>query len=152
MRIVFTKISDDRHAVAVSRSDGSSERVELETREFLRHDLSHFVIESELPIAKGYWGCVAAGASIRGDGVGGKNAALAESLAGPMQTLFRMEAGVPAYSELFARSPRASGERELAARVHERLRQLRGRWKATPYGGQLELEWPEPGATSHAER
>ena len=31
----------------------------------------------------------------------------------------------------------------LAARVHERVRQLRGHWKGTPYGGEMELDWPE---------
>ncbi len=74
MRIVFTKISDERHAVTITRTDGTSERVEVETRGYLRHDLAHFAIESELPIRKGYWGCVASGASLGGEGVGGSDA------------------------------------------------------------------------------
>jgi hypothetical protein len=143
VRIVFTKISNERHAVTITRADGSSEAVEVETRGFLRHDLAHFAIESELPIRKGYWGCVASGASLSGEGVGGSDAQLAESLAGPIQTLFRIEAGPDAYSELLRRFSSTSGSQDLAARVHERIRQLRGHWKATPFGGQMELVWPE---------
>lgn len=143
VRIVFTKISDERHAVAVTRADGSSERVELDTRSFLRHDLAHFAIESEVPIRRGYWGSVAAGASLRGDGVVGNDAQLAESLAGPLQTLFRIEAGRDAYAALLEETAAATGQHDLAERVYERIRRLRGEWKATPYGGAMTLDWPE---------
>ena len=143
MRITFTKISAERHAVAITRADGTSERLEVDTREFLRHDLAHYAIESELPIRKGFWGCVAAGVSLAGEAVAGSEAQLAESLAGPIQTLFRIDAGVDAYFELFARFAPTNGIQDLAARVHERVRQLRGLWKATPFGGQMELIWPE---------
>src|SRR5690606_26313958 len=63
MLITFTKISDEKHAVKITRSDGSTESAELESRSYLRHDLAHFAIELELPIRKGYWGCVAYGAA-----------------------------------------------------------------------------------------
>jgi hypothetical protein len=143
VRIVFTKISDDRHSVAVTRADGTIDTIEVPTREYLRHDLSHFAIESELPIRKGFWGCVAAGASLRGEGVGGSDAAYAEGLAGPLQTLFRTDAGLDAYTQLLRTAAADRGSPDLAARVHECIRRLRGRWKATPYGGQMELIWPE---------
>jgi hypothetical protein len=143
VRIVFTKLSDERHSVAVTRADGTSERVEVDTRGYLRHDLAHFAIESELPIQKGFWGCIAAGASLSGAGVGGRDAQLAESLAGPIQTLFRTDAGREAYVELLKGVASPSGKQDLAERVHERIRRLRGHWKATPYGGEMTLEWPE---------
>ena len=143
MLIAFTKISDDRHAVTITRADGSSETVEADTRTFLRHDLAHFAVESELPIRKGYWGCVAAGASLGGEGVVGSDARLAESLAGPVQTFFRIEAGPDAYLELLDRVTTLQGNRELATRLHERARRLRGHWKSTPHGGRMELVWPE---------
>jgi hypothetical protein len=143
VRITFDKISDERHVVTVTRADSTSESVELESRELLRHDLAHFAIESELPIRRGFRGCIASGASLSGQGVAGSEAELAESLAGPIQTLFRTNAGLNAYAELLARFSPTSGVQDLAARVHERVRQLRGLWKATPYGGRLELVWPE---------
>lgn len=139
LRIRLIKISDDTHGVEVERADGSCERVELKSREFLNHDLAHFAIESELPIRNGYWGCVASGASLSGEGVAGADAQLAESLAGPTQTLIRTNAGPDAYTELF-RSIGTSPN--LGARVHDRVRRLRGHWKATRYGQAMELDWP----------
>jgi hypothetical protein len=143
MRIVFTKISDERHAVTVTRANGTSERIEVDTREYLRHDLAHFAIEAELPIRKGFWGCVASGATLLGVGVGGSDARRAEGLAGPIQTLFRIDAGLDAYTKLLKDATAESGKQDLAARVHERIRRLRGHWKATPYGGEMELVWPD---------
>ena len=127
----------------ITRTDGTTESIELASRGFLRHDLAHFAIELELPIRGGYWGCVASGASLTGEGVAGSEAQLAESLAGPIQTLFRIDAGPDAYLELLRKLSPASGSQNLAERVHERIRQLRGHWRATPYGGEMELVWPE---------
>lgn len=143
VRITFTKISAERHAVSITRADGTAERLEVDTREFLRHDLAHYAIESELPIRRGFWGSVASGASLAGDGVTGSDAQLAETLAGPIQTLFRIDAGPDAYLDVLNRLAPMIGTQNLAARVHERVRQLRGLWKATPFGGQMELTWPE---------
>lgn len=142
MRIRFWKISDERHRVEVERADGTTESVELVSRSFLRHDLAHLAIEIELPIRKGYWGCVAAGASLSGDGVAGDEAQLAESLAGPAQTLMRIDAGPDSYYQLLQKLVPAGTARDLAVRVHERVRQLRGHWRATAYGGEMELVWP----------
>ena len=35
--------------------------------------------------------------------------------------------------------------RELADRIHEKCRQLAGHWRATPYGGDMVLDWHLPG-------
>jgi hypothetical protein len=141
VRIAFVKISDDRHAVSITRDDGTSESIELESRGFLRHDFAHFAIESELPIRGGYWGCVASGASLSGAGVAGTEARLAETLAGPIQTLIRIDANRDAYLTLLRKILPGSASDDLAERVHERVRQLRGHWRATPYGGTMELVW-----------
>lgn len=143
MRITFTKISDDKHCVKVTRTDGTCESIELESRDFLRHDLAHFAIELELPIRRGYWGCVSSGASLTGKGVAGREAQLAECLAGPIQTSMRVGADVEGYLELLRKIAPAVASHDLAARVHERIRRLQGHWKATPYRGAMELVWPE---------
>ncbi len=143
MRITFTRISDDRHRVGIVRSDGTTDSRELVSREFLRHDLAHFAIEMELPIRKGYWGCVSSGASLCGNGVAGEEAMFAETLAGPIQTLMRTQGDVNAYHELLRTIAPAHARGDLAARVHERVRQLWGHWKATPCRGDMELTWPE---------
>lgn len=143
MQIVFTKLSDRRHSVSVTRRDGSTEKVELESRSFLRHDLVHFAVEEALSIGGGFWGSVADGAPLGGEGIGGDDATLAESLTGPVQTLMRDEAGVEAYLSVLQRVVPGSASPSLAARLHELVRQLRGRWKATPYGGEMRLDWTD---------
>ena len=87
MKIVFTKLSDQRHAVRVERSDGKSESIELDSRSFLRHDLAHFAVELELGLSEGVWGSVARCGSLSGRGLDGDDMALAETISGPMQTL-----------------------------------------------------------------
>jgi hypothetical protein len=149
MQICFYKLSDDTHALEVTRDDGQTERVELNSRSFLRHDLAHFAIELELSLRRGYWGSVAAGAALRGDDIDSDEIMLAERLAGPVQTLIRTEADVADYlsilriaeTELIDIGWAATDLAGLAQRIHGRVRQLMGHWRATPYGGAMQLIW-----------
>lgn len=78
----FIKISDARHAVSVTRDDGTTGRIELDTRRFLHHDLVHLAVEGKLGLDGGFWGNVAAGSSLSGDAPEGDQVRLAEWLAG----------------------------------------------------------------------
>src|SRR5262245_3961332 len=69
MRIRFTKLSDHRHAFEVERH-GQRERVELETRSTLYHDLTHLAVEEAAGIEDGFFGSLAKGmrlAQLAGD-------------------------------------------------------------------------------------
>src|SRR5262245_41748766 len=66
MRIVLTRLSDTRHALEVERSGGGRERVELETRSCLLHDLTHFAVEGAAGITRGFWGSLASGKTFEG--------------------------------------------------------------------------------------
>ncbi len=143
VKVAFTKLSDERHTVRVERTDGSREVVEFDSRSFLRHDLAHFAVESELGLSGGVWGSVARGGSLSGSGLDGPDMALAESTSGPMQTLMRTSADAAAIHDVLARVAPAVASVDLAERLHERLRSLTGHWAGTPYGGEMELEWPE---------
>lgn len=143
MRVWITKVSDRRHRVRVVRADGSEEAVDLDSRSFLRHDLAHFVVESELGLAGGVWGAVAAGGSFSGDGLDGADMTLAESLAGPMQTLLRTDADVDTIHEVLTRIAPDVVTRSVAVGLHERMRRCLGHWAATPYGGVMELAWDD---------
>lgn len=140
MEIKITKISDARHSVEVRRKDSSSDRIELDSRSFLRHDFAHFAVESEIPLLQGYWGSVAGGASLGGD-IDSPEIWLAESLAGPVQTLIREEASVSAYLEVLTTHIQNRASRDLAVRVFQRARQLTGHWRATPYGKAMKIRW-----------
>jgi hypothetical protein len=141
--MTFTKLSNTRHRVHIRRADGTSESVELDSRSFLRHDLAHLAVEMELDLAEGVWGSVARGGSLSGDGLDGRDMALAELVSGPMQTMMRTSAGPTEIHDVLQRVAPAACSVSLAERLHARLRALAGHWASTPYGGDMELEWLE---------
>lgn len=143
MEIHFTKLSQEQHAVKVIRADQSTEETVLESRGFIQHDFAHLAVEIEVPLKGGYWGSIAAGASLKGMDIRGKDIVVAESLAGPVQGLIRDDAGIDAYGALLERMQSQLASPDLARRIHERVRRLRGHWKATPYGSAMVFEWPE---------
>ena len=148
MRVVFTKLTHERHSVRVERVNGTTELVELDSRSFLRHDLSHLAVETELGLAHGVWGCVAAGGSLDGGGLDGEDMFLTETISGPMQALMRTGGGVPeVLTALTAVAPTVATI-DLAQRIHDRLRAYRGQWRATPYRGEMVVEFPEPPSTA----
>ncbi len=144
MEVVFCKLSDDRHVVRVQRDDGTSESVELDSRSFLRHDLAHYAVESELGLSGGVWGSVARGGSLAGPGLDGDDMAVAERLSGPAQTMMRTKADAAEIQQVLSRVAPSLATPELAQRLHDRLRALAGHWAATPYGGEMTLRWASP--------
>jgi hypothetical protein len=144
VQVAFVKLSDQRHAVRVERDDGSGEQVELDSRSFLRHDLAHFAVELELGLSAGVWGSVARGGSLSGSGLDGADMQLAETVSGPVQTMLRTRAEPAEIHEVLARVAPEVASADLAERLHARLRALAGHWAATPYGGEMVLDWPEP--------
>jgi len=143
MKIVFKKISDEEHVVKVFRQANSTEEATLNSRSFLRHDFAHLAIEIEIPLSAAYWGSVAAGAALDGKALAGKEIVIAESLAGPVQILIRNNAGIEAYQDILDRMQPQLASRDLAERIHERARQLLGHWRATAYGSEMTVDWPE---------
>lgn len=148
MRVLFTRIANDRHALEVVRADGSRDRAELETRSFWLHDLVHLAVEAEAGIQDGFWGKIAAG---RGLAERSDDLMAVEMLVG---TVTGALSGAPAedsvrrISGYFAQV--GQGEKlppwltsSCLMRVQERLRKLVGRWNGTPFGGTMEVVWKE---------
>lgn len=143
MEIIFTKITNEEHSVEIHRLDNTVEKAVLNTRTFLRHDLAHLAVEIETPLKFGFWGSVAAGTPLIDAEVLGKEIGIAESLSGPVQTLMRVEAKVEQYLALLERIQPNLASLDLAERIHERVRKLRGHWSATNYGNSMVIDWPE---------
>lgn len=144
MEVIFAPKTPTRHTVTVRRADGTVETVELDTKDFLRHDLAHLVVESVLGIDDGVWGSVAAGASLNGDGLDRAGVARAERIAGPMQTLMRVAAGPDAILAVLAEIAPDDATAHVADRLHEGFRAVAGHWNATRHGGEMHLTWPLP--------
>ena len=141
MKILFTKFSDEEHRVKVIRDDGSEDQTTLVSRSFLRHDFAHLAAEQCVEIENGFWGLVAKGAALDGEGIGGPKIQLAESLAGPIQTLMRLNAPVEKFESYLSHLLPDRNCSQLAIEIKEKGRQLEGHWRATPFGETMEVEW-----------
>jgi len=154
MQIVFRKLTDDRHELAISRGSGSWEAVVCETRSYITHDLLHYAVESEARITSGFWGRLAAGASLaemndRTRPMGEEMAAI-ERVVGALTASVKGRSAAEVTSAI-SRFASSSGvtfppwvDESFVLAVKERMRQLLGRWKSTPRGSVLELAWPPP--------
>jgi hypothetical protein len=153
----FTRISPDRHRFEYRRADGTGEAIEMETRNFLTHDLVHYAVESEAQLKGSFYGILAKiggyeELSVAGGAALGGEIAITERIVGLLQGALAAEefdeasfqARAAEYLELFdERAPRWFTPSFVAA-VRERMRQLTGRWKATTMGETMELEFPPP--------
>jgi hypothetical protein len=156
MRIRFEKLSGERHVLEIVRSDGGRERIECESRSYLRHDLLHYAVEAEARLEEGFWGRLARGATFEqlNDRTG---STMTDS--DPMLAIERIVGALTSAAKGFEAERVFEGFREYAtaigvsvphwlssefvAAVKERMRKLEGRWKATPYHGAMELAWPD---------
>jgi hypothetical protein len=152
MRIVLRKLSDERHELAISRDSASWETVECETRSYLTHDLLHYAVEIEAGVHTGFWGRLAAGATLaemndRTRSMDNEMATIGQIVGALTPSVKGRSAAEVAGMKRFASSLGMAMPSWLSASfvlaVQERTRQLVGCWKATLRGSVLELAWPE---------
>ncbi len=155
MRIIFAKLSDDRHTLEIVREGGARERVECETRSYLTHDLLHYAVEREAGLQGGFWGLLAQGKSLAdmndrtGAAMNGQAPDLAaiEQVVGALSGTVKgrsaadLVAGMRRFAESLETAMPEWLTEELVRGVEERMRQLLGRWRATPFGAVMELGW-----------
>ena len=158
IRIAFRKISDERHALELIRENGAREEVECETRSYLHHDLLHYAVELEAGLDAGFWGNLAKGKTLAdmndrtGEGMkdDGPDMAVIEQIVGALHGVGKgpspteLVSGLRRYAASLEKSLPTWVSEELVVAVKERMRKLSGHWRATAYGGRMELEWPHP--------
>jgi len=148
MRILLTRLTNDRHALEIVRTDGTRERKELETKSLWLHDLVHYAVESEAGLQDGFWGSLAAGR-----GLSDKNPDLLviEMLVGALTgalngvPLESVSGNIKSYLENLGEGGKFPAwlTSEYVGRVAEKLRQLVGHWNGTKFGATMELDWNE---------
>jgi hypothetical protein len=157
VRILFRKTSDERHVLEIVRPDGRREQEDCETRSFLVHDLLHYAVESEARLTAGFWGNLAKGKTLAdmndrtGQAMKDASAEMAViervvgSLSGAVKgrTAKEMAAALGMYATSLGTTNPAWLTEAFILAVQDRMRKLQGHWKATPYGGTMELDWPE---------
>ena len=154
MRIVLTKLSDRKHRLNIVRGDGSEDTIELVTREALFHDFLHHAVERAMPTQGGFWGALAAGKTFEdlNDRSGESVKDLVESLyvvegaVGMMTNVVQLPADeawekVRWYHDTQGMAPPSWCTEDFVAKCCESMRRMLGRWKATPFGETMELEW-----------
>ena len=150
----FTRLSPTHHRFEYRRDDGSGEAIELETKSFLFHDLLHYAVESEAGLKGSFYGILGKiggyeELSVNGGAALGGEIAITERVVGALTGALQRDdldeaafvAEVNEYLDFFEeRAPRWFTLPFIAA-VRERMRQLMGRWKATPSGETMELQF-----------
>jgi hypothetical protein len=128
--------------------------MDLETHGVLYHDLLHFAVETEAGLHGSFYGLLAkvggyAELTLSGEALGGE-AQITEIVVGALTGVFKQtEPDAPAavaqmrdYMQDIGARPPAWLTAEFVLQVKDRLRQLKGRWKATPFGETMELGFP----------
>jgi hypothetical protein len=153
----FTRVSPTHHRFEYRRPDGSGETIEMETRSLLLHDLVHYAVESEAGLRGSFYGLLAKIGGyqeliVNGGAALGGEVAITERVVGALQGALKdddFDGGAFAdamanYLDLYDERPPRWLTPESVTRVRERLRQLNGRWNATPFGETMELQFPSP--------
>jgi hypothetical protein len=143
----LTRFNPTRHRFEAIRADGTREAREFETKSLLLHDLVHFAVESEAKLRGGFYGALADGADYDAPREGSQAMAI-ESVVGPLQGALKGEIDPHAFVTRHRAAQQSMGSQspdwltpELITRVLERLRQLQGQWRATPFGESMELRF-----------
>ena len=148
----FTRVSPTHHRFEYRREDGTGEAIEMETKSLLAHDLVHYAVESEAGLRGSFYGILARiggyeELTVNGAAALGGEVAITERVVGAMQGALADDdldpdafvGQVTEFLDLYdERAPRWFTPAFVLA-VRERLRQLLGRWKATPFGETMEL-------------
>lgn len=170
MEITFTKTDQRKYEVRVCRDDGVVLRVQTPDRPAaLPHDMAHYMVERELNFARGFWGCIAAGAVFDGIQVvagrrpphaaerskeviktAGVQLVAAELYLSVLQNVTRDGqehdwALVCAHlDEVWRpfREPRPPVSADETLRVCRALRAAAEQWQALPVGQSITVAWP----------
>jgi hypothetical protein len=147
LAVRLTRLNPTHHCFEAVRTDGSREVRELETRSCLMHDLVHFALESEAKLECGFYGALARAVAYDAQSASGE-AMQVENVVASLQTAIKGEVDPAAFVARLRTARASMGEttpewltEALIVRVLERLRQLNGRWRATPFGETMELRF-----------
>jgi hypothetical protein len=164
MRILFHKLTHERHVLALEREDGAGEQVECETRSLLTHDLLHYAVETEASLEHGFWGSLAGGRTLNdlNDRTGKAMASelpqlmIIEQIVGALSSVVKgaspdaVATSLHAYAAALGTPLPEWLTAEFITRVRERMRALTGHWKATRFGETMEIRWPHSNTAERA--
>lgn len=144
MIIEITRKTRYQCAYLISRGDGSSELITLETKVYLLHDICHYVVEQRLRYADGFWGMLAKGHTFN-ELFGKTNPITAglryiEQIVGPVQSVFQGYLPKELFSEQMAHLNVVLARDFLDGCLHD-IGEIIQRWEQLPVGQQMTLVW-----------
>ena len=148
MQLRITRTTPETHTLEYIRKDGSSEKKETNTRSFLWHDFTHFVLESEAKLKGGFFGLMEQGYSFEelSAGIHDDDAKVVEMVVGPLSSVLEKGVDPKDYLAGMENMFNAHGEAvpswltpELVDRVIGRYRKIKGEWNSLAFGETLEL-------------
>jgi hypothetical protein len=150
VEITIVKAGSGPHRAVVARPGG--EALQFAVYDYgpvLPHDLVHYVVESELGLAFGFWGLVSAGAKLQSvQEYGARDPRRIPHQDDPLvaahvDDLLTAEGFVAAFSSgLPGTGSEPDLEPDRIERIGSRIAELNQRWQATPAGEMLRLRWP----------
>jgi hypothetical protein len=172
MKITFSRIAERRFCTTIERDDGVKLQVPVYDRTSLMpHDLSHYVVERELRLRRGFWGSVADGALFAGmvilDGRQKPQAApnSKELIKANHENVIEAEVLVSSFKEVIEKRLKpdsVAAEARLAQRwmpqhpdakplnsetiqrVCSALLAAQHRWQSLKLGASFDVDWPRP--------
>jgi len=164
MDITFRRTDQGGCKASAVRDDGSTVAVisSVARKEALPHDLAHYVVESQLRLERGFWGCIAAGALLGVAVISGRQkmsrhhsrmlvkqakgeGTEIENLVGIFMELARRETGscgkTPFPDYLLQEGTKRFSPNEVRRTVTALLDAQR-RWEALGPGESITLTWP----------
>ena len=157
LMLQLTRISPTEHVLAYGVDGIARERLTLETKTFLFHDLLHFALETEAHLIDSFYGLLASAGRYQDlaraiptkDDV--SEIAQVERIVGGLTGVIKQGLATEAFLAFMKNIFEAHGEAlpiwltpELVERVKERMRELQGEWNGTPFGSTMVLEFLLP--------
>jgi len=173
MQITFRKTSDRTLETTVLRDDGVTVQLRGSCRKSeLPHDLSHYVVETELGLERGFWGCIGKGVLFSGmTVVSGRRRPIVNPRSQALIRATSQERGASEFPvEAFCAAARIRDpalrfaklvspevkqwlpvhvDKDTRRRIVERLLILEGRWRELSEGESITLFWPLGGTRMH---
>ena len=92
MKIEIQKLSNYQCLYTITRADQSVERITLETKTYLVHDICHFAVEKNLGYTNGFWGMLSQGYTLSAlfgkDNPQTEELRFIEKIVGPVQSVY----------------------------------------------------------------
>lgn len=144
MKIEVKKATKHQCQYSVTRNDKSVERITLETKTYLVHDICHFAVEDNLHYVNGFWGLLSQGHSV--NSLFGKDnpqtieLRFIERIVGPVQSVYSGHIPKEDFEQYISHLDNTMTNNFLGSCLTE-IRAILQKWEQLSVGQYLTLKW-----------